>query len=610
MAKIIKPPYFDSVVNSGEKRLVDFLQIKLPDNYFLIPNVEIASTNPRNNRTQFWEYDLVVVAPHAVYNIENKDWKGRIEGADDYWYINDRQKANPLKTGRQKTAILASKLKEAKRDWGKAWIQNMVTLSYPNSFEPLLWQEAEKLSFTLTDRVVKYITDPEQVGKWENAIVDVQNDIVQFLIGEQNKKSPDQKKEVQGYEIVEILKQESDNYVEYLVKPKNVTSNIRKRVKEYALQVVGLSPEELRAREESIKNQYNALQKIRSNPFILPVEFKVDEENHLFYEITDLMEEDSLRSTARNRTFTFDERINILKNIISALKAAHKENIFHRDINPENIFLNNGYAYLGNFGKSYFTDHNDNGYTVTHTISESNASPYHPLELIAKDASRASDIYSLGVLISWLFSGKEPIKSPFELDKLGGKLPKSRLPSAENSSLPKWLDEICLKTILTDSDKRIDNLEELEEFINNALKIEFSTEEQTKNTISITSQSVDTYEVKEGDKVGDYIIHKILGRGGYSRVFKAKHDLQGRDYALKLFHESVNITSVLDEYNALRELDHPNIVKFSWNGTTPQNQFYTTTEFLDGDNLSTYIKTDANLSIVTVYRLATEMLSA
>ncbi len=611
MAKIIKPPYFETVVNAGEKRLLDFLQIKLPDNYFLIPNVEIASTNPRNNRTQFWEYDLIVVAPHAIYNIENKDWKGRIEGADDYWYINDRQKPNPLKTGRQKTAILASKLKEANRDWGKAWIQNMVTLSYPNSFIPNLRQEAGKLSFILTDELVDYIKNPEQIGKWEAAIADIQNDIVQFLIGEQNKKAPNEKKEVQGYEIVEILKQESDNYVEYLVKPKNVTSNIRKRVKEYSLQVVGLSPLELLKREESILNQYNALIKIRSNPFILPVEFKLDEENHLFYEITDLMEDDSLRSASRNKTFTFDERVSILKNVMSALKSAHKENIFHRDINPDNIFLSNGYAYLGNFGKSYFTDHNDHGYTVMPTINESNATPYHPLELIAKDASRASDIYSLGVLIAWLFTGKEPIKNPFELDKLGGQLPLDRLPSAENSSLPKWLDDICLKTILTDSDKRIDSTEELETNIEEALKVEFSSKEPTKTTNTpIVNDQPDTYDLKEGDRVDDYIIHKILGRGGYSRVFKAKHDLQGRDFALKLFHESVSVASVIDEYKALAELDHPNIVKFVWNGQTRYGQFYTTTEFLDGDNLSTYTKTDANLPIGTVYKLAEDMLSA
>ena len=49
MALILKPPYFENVVNTGEKRLLDFLAVNLPENYFLIPNVEIASTNPRNN---------------------------------------------------------------------------------------------------------------------------------------------------------------------------------------------------------------------------------------------------------------------------------------------------------------------------------------------------------------------------------------------------------------------------------------------------------------------------------------------------------------------------------------------------------------------------------
>ena len=39
---IIKPPYFESVVNAGEKRLLDYLEVHLPDNYYLIPNVEIV----------------------------------------------------------------------------------------------------------------------------------------------------------------------------------------------------------------------------------------------------------------------------------------------------------------------------------------------------------------------------------------------------------------------------------------------------------------------------------------------------------------------------------------------------------------------------------------
>lgn len=607
MAKIIKPPYFESVVNAGEKRLLDFLEVNLPDNYYLVPNVEIASTNPRNNRTQYWEYDLIVVAPHAIYNIENKDWKGRIEGDDNYWHLNDRQKPNPLKTGRQKTAILASKLKENESSWSKAWVQNMVTLSFPNTFTPLLWKGAAKLTFGLNEHLLKYISESDQVDKNENEISDIQKEIVEFLIGKQSIKSPDNKSEVVGYEIIEILQQEP-NLTEYLAKPKGVSSAIRKKVKEYVLQVAGLSPSELRKREETIKNQYKALNKIKANPFILNVEFIVDEENHLFYEISDYLDESSLRAVAHSKTFTFQEKINIIRNLMSALKEAHEENIFHRDINPENIFLNQGYAFLGNFGKSYFIDHNEEGYTVLATINEENASAYHPLELTTGDASRASDIYSLGVLIYWLFTGQEPFSSPFVLDRMGGKLPPEKFPTSINASLPSWLDDICNHTILTIESNRLDNVNEVESLINEAL--EKNLPESKAKEERIVKQLSSTHELGEGDRIDDYTIYKLLGKGGYSLVYRVKHRMQGKEYALKLFHESVNISSVLDEYSTLKELNHSNIVKFIWNGTTSNGQFYTITEFLDGENLDMYVQSDARLPISTVYKVAYDILSA
>lgn len=609
MAKIIVPPYFDSVVNAGEKRLLDYLQVKLPDSFYLVPNVEIASTNPRNNRTQYWEYDLLIVAPHGIYNVENKDWKGRIEGDDNYWYVNDRQRQNPLKTGRQKTAVLASKLKEHEPAWAKAWIQNMVTLSYPNTYAPSLWKESAKLTFQLNEKLINYVTDPAQIGKSEDDIIDIYKDIVKYLDGSQSKKAPGEKREVEGYEIIEILQQEP-NYTEYLVKPKGVTSSIRKRVKEYSLQVAGLSQSELLRHEEIIKNQYKALHKIKAKPFILNVEFKIDEENHQFYEISDFLDENSLRAEARSKTFTFQEKVGIIRNVMVALKEAHKENIYHRDINPENIYMSSGYAYLGNFGKSYFSDHNQQGYTVMATITESNATPYHPLELTVGDASRASDIYSLGVLIYWLFAGEEPFKSPYDLDKMGGKLPLEKLPTSLNKALPKWLDELALRTILTDDLKRLESIDEVEKFIGDALKENDSEVLSKQTTMLSTSQSTDTQELKVGDKIGDFVIHQILGKGGYSRVFKVKHQLQGKYYALKLFHESVNANSVIDEYRALKELNHQNIVKFSWNGETPNGHFYTLMEYLEGENLSAYTKTDAKLPIYRIYQIAKDILSA
>lgn len=608
MATIIKPPYFESVVNAGEQKLIDFLEVNLPNDYFLIPNVEIASTNPKNNRTQYWEYDLIVVAPHAVYNIENKDWKGRIEGDDNYWYLNDRQMTNPLKTGRQKTAVLASKLKEFNHSFGKAWVLNMLTLSYDNVYTPVISSEAYKLTFNLNDRLVEYLTTPSYVGKNEGDIEDLQHDIIKFLTGQQSVKAPEEKREIQGWEIVEILDQQT-NSTEYLVKEKGNTA-VRRRVKEYALQVIGLSPDELKKREEKIKNQYNALKNLKNKPFILNVEFRIDEENHLFYEISDFLDENSLRSEARHKTFTFKEKLQIIDNVMVALKEAHLMGIYHRDINPDNVYLASGYAYLGNFGKSYFLDHNEEGYTVMPTINQSNATAYHPLELTAGDASPASDIYSLGVLIYWLFTDNEPLSSPYELDKLGGKLPDNLLPSAVNPNLPVWLDEVARKTILTDDLKRLQTVDELQQLIAEAIESKSQIDTSTAPKPSSQTAVVPFEELKEGDTIGTYNIHKVLGKGGYSRVFKVKHRIQDQYFTMKLFNESVNFNSVKDEYEALKHLDHPNIVKFVWNDEAASGQFFTVMEFLDGENLSNYTRTDAKLPIHKVVQLAKEMLSA
>jgi serine/threonine protein kinase len=603
MAEVIKPAFFEEMVNAGEERLLLFLEVKLPEDYYLIPNVEIASTNPRNNQTQYWEYDLIVVAPHAVYCIENKDWRGRLEGDDNYWYLNDRQRPNPLKLGRQKTAILHSKLQEVRPAWGKVRVENMVTLSFKSQNLHGISGEGQRRTFLLNDDLIEFITNPYNAGVAKNAIAEFKEEIKDYLSGEQSEKKPEEKKEIQGYEIIEILDREP-NYTEYLVKPKGVTSSIRKRVKEYALDIAGLDSEALRIREEQITNQYKALNKIKAKPFILNVEFKIDNETHLFYEITDFLDESSLRAEMKRKTFTNEEKIGIISNLIAALKEAHKENIYHRDINPDNVFIYSGYAYLGNFGKAYFTDHSEQGYTVMPTLNESTATPYHAIELLAKDASRASDIYSLGVLIYELFVGKIPIQSPYELNRLEGKLPADRMPTSVNPNLPKWLDELCNNTILTDETKRYDNLEELENFIKKSTQ----REDTPVKKQDIVKQ--DSFDFQVGSTIGVYTIHKILGKGGYSQVFAVKHGLQGKMFAMKLFHESVSLKSVTDEYEALKDLKHPNIVEFIWNDRTVNGQFFTLMEYLDGENLKNYARGDLSLPSNKIFQMVKEILSA
>jgi len=604
MAEIKHCGKYQGPVNAGEERLLEFLKVNLPDNFYLLPGIEIANLNPKNNQVQYLEYDCLVITPHGIYNIENKDYAGRLEGDDDFWYHKEKEMRNPHKTVRFKTGVLNGKLKTINPSWSRVWIQSIVSLSHPLQNLSGLFGNHVKATFKLDEKLIEHIKNPYNIGKIKDDIKDIYVAVTNEICGTAQQRKPEQRKEIEGYEIIEVLEQDK-NFTEYLVKPKGVTSAVRKRIKEYALDLPSIPEEQRQKREKQIKNQYAALNKIKTNPFILNVQFKIDEENHRFFEITDFLDENSLRAELKRKTFTFEEKLQIIDNIITALKSAHEVGIFHRDISPENIFLTGGYACLGNFGKSYFDDHEDDGYTVQATLTEQTATAYHAMELIQKDASKASDIYSLGVLAYELFVNKLPFSSPFELNKMGGKLPKEILPANVNPTLPEWLNEFCNHCIRTSPEDRWNDLNEMETFLKKQSHKEISNED----TISAKDEKEHSFEI--GSRILDYTIYGKLGSGGYSQVYKVKHNLRSNTYyALKVFHESVHASSVLDEYEALKDIDHPNIVKFAWNGTLPTGQFYTLMEYLDGENLKDYAKGEKRLPLHRVYQVGKDILGA
>ena len=93
-----------SPVDEGESVVINHLQDHLPNTYTLIPNAEIA----KRGRPPF-EYDLIVVGPHAVYVVEVKRWRGGIRGDDYTWIVAGRHhRQNPWPTANNKARVLKS----------------------------------------------------------------------------------------------------------------------------------------------------------------------------------------------------------------------------------------------------------------------------------------------------------------------------------------------------------------------------------------------------------------------------------------------------------------------------------------------------------------------
>ncbi len=273
----------------------------------------------------------------------------------------------------------------------------------------------------------------------------------------------------------------------------------------------------------------------------------MNEEQTYYYEISRYQDESSLRSKLRLKTFKQIDKINILLDIAKALKAAHKENVFHRDVCPENIFVyEGGKAALANFGRSWFEEHMDLSFTVGANLN----SPYTPPEFLENDVCTGSDIYSLGVIFYELMVGRVPFDNvrTFAI-ALGGILSEDVLPSHVVKDLPKWMDDVVKNTIVGDPTKRWQTADEFIDFITNAMDEELKT--ASKSAKSTTSKDPDQKlylkDMKPGMKVSPSMtLHDILGRGGFGRVFKVWHDMQKQYLAIKIFERDASIDNALN----------------------------------------------------------------
>lgn len=105
----------------------------------------------------------------------------------------------------------------------------------------------------------------------------------------------------------------------------------------------------------------NCIARFNSDPGIVDV-YNCVEENGTVYIILEYLEGRTLKEVLEEKgTYTFEEAIEIIKQVLTTLSHVHQSDIIHRDISPDNIFLcNDGSIKLIDFGAArtaYEDDH-------------------------------------------------------------------------------------------------------------------------------------------------------------------------------------------------------------------------------------------------------------
>ncbi|MBI3564185.1 MAG: serine/threonine protein kinase, partial [Elusimicrobia bacterium] len=140
----------------------------------------------------------------------------------------------------------------------------------------------------------------------------------------------------------------------------------------------------------------------------------------------------------------------IVREVAAALGAAHAANIIHRDLKPGNVMIApDGSAKVMDFGIAHRAS--AAATRMTQTIA-SGTPPYMPPEQAMGSVSKASDLYSLGVMAYELLTGTRPFDGPDFLEQKIGKRfePASRRVPA----LPPGLDDFFARALEPDPTKR------------------------------------------------------------------------------------------------------------------------------------------------------------
>ena len=104
--------------------------------------------------------------------------------------------------------------------------------------------------------------------------------------------------------------------------------------------------------------------------------------------------------------FSAKERFSIIKQLLDAIEISHSNGIIHRDINPNNIMLTEDKnVKLIDFGICKINDM-INSATVYKLGTNAYSAP--EVHQHSENATEKSDLYSLGAVIYYLFTGKQP----------------------------------------------------------------------------------------------------------------------------------------------------------------------------------------------------------
>lgn len=197
--------------------------------------------------------------------------------------------------------------------------------------------------------------------------------------------------------------------------------------------------------------------------------YDVGEEDDIYYIVMEYVDGMTLKQYIQQyHPISVEKALDIMQQLVSAISHAHEHQIIHRDIKPQNILIDHdGIVKITDFGIAMALS----ATSITQTNSVLGSVHYlSPEQARGGMATRKSDIYSLGIVMFELLTGRLPFSGESAVS-IALKHLQTETPSLKrwNPDIPQSVENIVLKATSKDPFQRFETVDEMGESIRTAL---------------------------------------------------------------------------------------------------------------------------------------------
>ncbi|GKU78507.1 Stk1 family PASTA domain-containing Ser/Thr kinase [Paenibacillus sp. L3-i20] len=197
-----------------------------------------------------------------------------------------------------------------------------------------------------------------------------------------------------------------------------------------------------------------------SHPNVVSI-YDVGQEDETHYIVMEYVEGNNLNELIQERApLQAEEAVRFAMQICDALGHAHQNHIIHRDIKPHNILIgNNGRVKVTDFGIARAVTSS----TITHTGSVLGSVHYFsPEHAKGINAGEKSDLYSLGIVLYQMLTGKLPFLGESPISVALKHLQETiEAPRSINPHIPQSVENIILKATRKNQSERYSSAQEM-----------------------------------------------------------------------------------------------------------------------------------------------------